>query len=158
MTSKKAGGKIFSSFHRINGISPFSRFTTSIHRFLLHSSLKKVPSSAIASYTSFLTSPLRPVGIILCRSMWQECVFSFPTTFEPSSVTYLARLSANPSGNLIPLRNLQNSTSNPSPTHMEQVEPYRPSCHLVASAVQVLCPYHTNLALHYVCPWTCLVY
>jgi hypothetical protein len=39
MTSKKAGEKIFSSMHRINGICSLSRLTTSILRFLRHSPL-----------------------------------------------------------------------------------------------------------------------
>ena len=51
-TSKKSGRKIFSSLHRISGISFFRRFTTCTEMFLLHSFQKKFPSSATASYTS----------------------------------------------------------------------------------------------------------
>ena len=84
--SKKAGGKILSSLHRISGISCFRRWTTCTERFLLHSSRKKFPSSATTSYRSGRTSPLKPAGMILCKRTWQEWVFIRPWTFEPSAV------------------------------------------------------------------------
>jgi len=85
-TSKKSGRKIFSSLHRISGISFFRRFTTCTERFLLQSFRKKFPSSATASYTSGCTSPIRPAGMILCKRTWQEWVLIQPWTFEPSAV------------------------------------------------------------------------
>jgi hypothetical protein len=67
ITSKKAGGKIFLSLHKMGGMSHFSFSTTSFLRVLLHSYLKKFPSSKIASYTSLGTKPLKPAGMILWR-------------------------------------------------------------------------------------------
>jgi hypothetical protein len=110
MTSKKAGRNIFSSLQRIGEILSFTLYTTSILRFLLHNSLKKFPSSAIASYTSFLTNPLKAAGTILCSSTWQQCVFSQPCNLVPFAVINLTRLATNPSGNFTPLRHLQNLT------------------------------------------------
>jgi hypothetical protein len=65
ITSKKAGGKIFSNLHKMSGMSHFRFFITSFLRVLLHSCLKKFPSSETTSYTSLGTKPLNPAGMIL---------------------------------------------------------------------------------------------
>ena len=72
ITSKKAGGKYFSSLHSMRSIRP-SNFSKSLFlRVLEHKSWKKLPNSNNTVQMSLSTKPRIPIGRIRCNNTWQS--------------------------------------------------------------------------------------
>jgi hypothetical protein len=69
ISSKKAGGKFFSSCTNMIGISFFILSNTSLSKVLLHNCLKNVPNCAISLYISLSKNPLIAACNILCKRM-----------------------------------------------------------------------------------------